>query len=138
MGSGRIGLVWVCRVRVLRNSSLLGIALEEAHISSRCRPRRCRFQTLAYNYMADVLGIASEEAYPYKGVSDYCHSDIPHAAKFANVRRTTSVTLHRLPCTSAVTSFRQRSARMCCDNWHAGVSPHRHPFHALVCAPARC
>lgn len=44
--------------------------------------------------MADVLGIASEEAYPYKGVSDYCHSDIPHAAKFANVRRTTLITLH--------------------------------------------
>ncbi|KAK9846258.1 hypothetical protein WJX81_000204 [Elliptochloris bilobata] len=42
------------------------------------------FQSLAYNYMTDVLGIASEEAYPYKGVSDYCHADIPHAAKFAN------------------------------------------------------
>ena len=41
---------------------------------------------LAYNYMADVLGIASEEAYPYKGVSDYCRADIPHAAKFSNVR----------------------------------------------------
>ena len=36
--------------------------------------------------MADVLGIASEEAYPYKGVSDYCRSDIPHAAQFADVR----------------------------------------------------
>ena len=46
----------------------------------------CRFQVLAYNYMADVLGIASEEAYPYRGISDYCHKDIPHAAKFSNVR----------------------------------------------------
>jgi len=46
----------------------------------------CRFQVLAYNYMADVLGIASEEAYPYRGISDYCHEDIPHAAKFSNVR----------------------------------------------------
>ena len=36
--------------------------------------------------MADVLGIASEEAYPYRGVSDYCRTDIPHAAKFSNVR----------------------------------------------------
>jgi len=45
-----------------------------------------RFQVLAYNYMADVLGIASEEAYPYRGISDYCHKDIPHAAKFSNVR----------------------------------------------------
>lgn len=42
---------------------------------------------LAYNYMADVLGIASEEAYPYKGVSDYCQKGILHAAKFSNVRR---------------------------------------------------
>lgn len=76
--------------------------------------------------MADVLGIASEEAYPYKGVSDYCHSDIPHAAKFANVRRATLFTLHGLPWTSAVTSFWQRSARVRWYSWHAGVSAHPH------------
>ena len=56
--------------------------------------QRRRFQLLAYNYMADVLGIASEEAYPYKGVSDYCHADIPHAAQFSNVCGQTPHPLH--------------------------------------------
>lgn len=40
------------------------------------------FQDLAFQWVLPHGGIASEDAYPYQGVTNFCQKDIPSAAKF--------------------------------------------------------
>ncbi|KAK9812379.1 hypothetical protein WJX73_006336 [Symbiochloris irregularis] len=43
------------------------------------------FQDLAFQWVLNntVGGLASEEAYPYQGVTNFCRKDVPQAAKFS-------------------------------------------------------
>ncbi|CAL8460756.1 g287 [Coccomyxa elongata] len=40
------------------------------------------FQPLAFNWMADVLELATEEAYPYQGVTNFCKKNVTDKVRF--------------------------------------------------------